>query len=172
MKKPENKLNRNGLKLREQLFADWYIKLMHETDAAIKAGYSPRSAHVIACRLLKKDKIQAYIAHRKTQLEEVLGLNKATVIQDFQTIKKRSMQAEPVMEWDRDAKKYVQVTEINDEGEEVGVWTYDSQGANRALENINKMMGYNAPEKVDVLVPIQVNVNFNWPKKSAEQVNE
>jgi hypothetical protein len=51
------------------------------------------------------------------------------------------------MVWDKEARDFVQVTEVNEDGEEVGMYEFDSQGAIRAIENINKMMGYNELEK-------------------------
>lgn len=138
--------------MREQLFCDWYIKLMHITDAATRAGYSPKTAHVIGSNLLKKVKIQEYIKLRKTQLEELFGFNKGTVVKDFLDIKDMSMKAVPVMRYDPKQKAYVQVTEDVEQPDgkvtNEGVYQFDSNGANRALENISKIMGYNAEEKV------------------------
>ena len=131
------------------MFVDWYIKLGNITEAAIKAGFSPRSAHVTGSRTLKKAKIQAYYKLRLTQLEEVLGFNKGTIIQDLHDIKSRSMQAVPVMYYSPKERQYVQKKEQNEQGEEVGVYQFDGANANRAIENIAKMMGYNEPDKIE-----------------------
>lgn len=143
------------LNIRQKLFCDWYIKLGHITNAAIKAGYSEKTALVIGSENLRKPNILAYITQRKTELEELLGFNKATVIKDLLTIKDKSMQAVPVMEFDRAERKMVQVTDTNDEGKEVGVYEYDSQGAIKALENIAKMMDYYTPQKVEDVTPLE-----------------
>lgn len=45
-------------------FADYYIELDNGTQAAIKAGYSKKTAGAIASRLLKDVNIQAYIQER------------------------------------------------------------------------------------------------------------
>jgi phage terminase small subunit len=146
------------LKLKQQLFCDWYIKTGHITNSAIKAGYSKKTAYAIGSENLKKPQIQAYILKRKTELEDLLGFNKATVIQDLLEIKNKSMQAVPVMEFDREIRQLVQVKESrmdeNGEEEEVGVYEYDSQGAIRALENIGKMMDYYTPQKVEDVTPL------------------
>src|SRR5689334_7235494 len=150
MKKTKEKA-KDKLNLRQKLFCDWYIKLggtRHATQAAIKAGYSEKTAYSIASELLKKPEIQAYLTKRRTEIEDLLGFNKTTLIEDLHVIKSRSMQARPVMEWDRSAREMMQVTETNEEGKEVGVYEFDSIGANRAIENIAKMMDYYAPEKV------------------------
>lgn len=53
-------------------FALYYLENFNPKTAAIKAGYSPRSAHVAASRLLNDDKIKDVITKIKaTQAEEL-----------------------------------------------------------------------------------------------------
>jgi phage terminase small subunit len=52
-----------------QKFADEYLKCWDQTEAAILAGYSERSAYNQGHRLMKKDEIQAYIAERLEELK-------------------------------------------------------------------------------------------------------
>jgi phage terminase small subunit len=56
------------LTLKQQRFADEYIISGNATQAAIKAGYSKRTAGVIADENLKKPKIRAYIDERLAEL--------------------------------------------------------------------------------------------------------
>ncbi len=170
-------MKKNKLNLKQQLFCDWYIKLggfQHGTEAMIKAGYSAKTATVNCSKLLTRPNIQAYLDKRKHELEELLGFNKSTILKDLQEIKAKSMQAKPVMEWDRDTKQMEQVVEVNEEGKEVGVFLFDSNGANRAIENIGKMMGYYAPEKIEVenKTPTEVLVNINLSKTTVQDGNE
>jgi|SRR5579859_5290516 len=139
---------------RQKLFCDWYVKLGNATEAAIKAGYSEKTARSIACENLTKPDIQTYLAHRRTELEELLGFNKATVIQDLLAIKGKCMVAKPVMEYDRNKRAVVQVTEEAEDGQEVGVFEFDSLGAVRAIETINKMMDYYTPTKTEDVTPV------------------
>lgn len=163
------------LNIKQKLFADWYIKIMHVTNAAIKAGYSKKTAYAIGSKLLKKVEIQEYIKVRKTQLEDLLGFNKGTVLQDLHNIKQMSMKEVPVMYYSPKEKAYVQRMEENEKGEEVGVYQYDSQGAIRAIENINKMMGYNEPEKTEDVTPIEnkvpgiITINKTYVNKEPDQ---
>lgn len=143
------------LNIKQELFADWYIKLGNAFQAAVKAGYSEKSAYVTGSRMLRNANIQAYIRKRKEELEELLGFNKATVIQDLLQIKDKSMQAQPVMYYSPKDREYKQKTDINEKGEEVGVYEYDSQGAIKALENIAKMMDYYSPEKTEDVTPLE-----------------
>ncbi len=158
MKKKENKRTKDGLTIRMKLFCDWYIKLggsRFGTQAAIKAGYSEKTAYSIASELLKKPDIQAYIEKRKHNLEDLLGFNKSTILEDLHEIKARSMQKVPVMVYNPKSRSYEQKMEEGNDGKKYGVWQYDSNGANRAVENINKMMGYNEPEKVEDVTPLE-----------------
>lgn len=157
------------LNIRQQLFADHYIKTGHITNSAVEAGYSKKTAYAIGSKLLKKVEILEYVQVRKKELEDLLRLSKARVLAKHMEIVEKTTQATPVMEYDVVSHKYVQATEIDKNGKEVGLYTFDSAGAERALENIAKMMGYNEAEKVEVNVPIQVNVNFNWPKKEEKK---
>ncbi len=50
-----------GLRPKQQLFLNEYLKDMNATQAAIRAGYSERSARQIAQRLLTNDDIKAEI---------------------------------------------------------------------------------------------------------------
>ncbi len=146
--------NSTNLTPRQKLFCDWYLKLGNGTEAAVKAGYSEKTSRFIASENLTKPNIQTYLAHRRTELEELLGFNKATVIQDLLTIKEQCMVAKPVMEYDRTKRTFSQVMKETENGEEVGVFEFDSLGAVRALETINKMMDYYTPTKVEDVTPI------------------
>lgn len=42
-------------------FTEYYNELGNMTEAAIKAGYSPKTAHSQGCRLLKNAEIQDYL---------------------------------------------------------------------------------------------------------------
>ena len=51
-------------------FADALLTGSNQTQSAVTAGYTPRSASVQADRLLKNDSIQAYIAFHELQIAE------------------------------------------------------------------------------------------------------
>lgn len=57
------------LSVKEIKFCDLYLELGNATQAAIKAGYSERSARQTAADKLKKPKIKAYIAAKMKELE-------------------------------------------------------------------------------------------------------
>ena len=60
------------LNQRQELFCREYIKDLNGTQAAIRAGYSPKTADRMAYELLKKPEIQAFVLQSKAErVEEV-----------------------------------------------------------------------------------------------------
>ena len=57
------------LNLKQQKFADEYLISGNATNAAIKAGYSKKTAGVIGAENLKKPKIISYMEERKKEIE-------------------------------------------------------------------------------------------------------
>jgi phage terminase small subunit len=58
------------LTAKQQRFADYYIELGNASKAALKAGYSKRSAHNIAAENMTKPAIKAYIAERMAEKDK------------------------------------------------------------------------------------------------------
>ena len=56
---------KDKLTLREQRFCEYLPWASSGTEAAKQAGYAEKGAHVTACRLLKKPKIQAEISRQR-----------------------------------------------------------------------------------------------------------
>lgn len=54
---------------KQQAFADFYIELGNATQAAIKAGYSKKTAYSIGEENLRKPDIKAYIEQRMEELK-------------------------------------------------------------------------------------------------------
>lgn len=53
---------------KKRLFAEFWLQSRNQTQAAIHAGYSAKSAHVTGHRLLKNAKVLAYIEEREKEL--------------------------------------------------------------------------------------------------------
>lgn len=56
------------LTVKQQKFADYYIELGNASEAAVKAGYSKKTARVIGPENLSKPAINAYIKNRMAEL--------------------------------------------------------------------------------------------------------
>ena len=57
------------LTLKQKAFADFYIELANATEAAIKAGYSKKTAREMGCENLTKPHVKAYIDERLAQID-------------------------------------------------------------------------------------------------------
>ena len=64
---------------REQ-FCQQFLTDANGTQAAIRAGYAERSAHVAACRLLKNDKVQHRIAELFQRRAEKLEIDRDRIV--------------------------------------------------------------------------------------------
>lgn len=83
----------------QRLFVDEYLKLRkkNQTQAAINAGYSPKSASAQSSQLLKNPKVLEYLKMRESQLTEDLreqfifdALEARKVMRDIMLNKKSS----------------------------------------------------------------------------------
>ena len=66
--------------VRREKFATEYIKDANGRQAAIRAGYSPKSAHVTASRLLNDAKVQARIAALIAKRGERLEIDQDRIV--------------------------------------------------------------------------------------------
>lgn len=70
-----------GLTPKEQVFVREYLKDGNGTRAATAAGYSARTAHVAASKLLRKGKISTELAKQREKLFSKLEISAERVIQ-------------------------------------------------------------------------------------------
>jgi len=66
---------------KQQRFVDEYLVDMNATQAAIRAGYSVRTAHAQGCRLLKHADVARAIAKAKENLSKRTGISQEWVIE-------------------------------------------------------------------------------------------
>lgn len=124
----------------ERFCREYVLNGGKQKEAAISAGYSPKTASAQASRLLTNVNILSRI--HAIQIEELkkLSVTPESVIMKFLEIYDRCMQAKPVMEWDYSEHKMV----------ETGEYMFDSKGAINALTKIG-----------DYLAMFKQNVNVN-----------
>ncbi len=118
-------------------FVEEYLIDLNATQAAIRAGYSERSARTTASRLLTNDDISRAIEEAQQSRSERTEITADWVLGNLRDVAIRCQQKEPVMIFDRAEREMVQATTPDGEG----VWQFDSSGANRALELIGKHLG-------------------------------
>ena len=79
---------------KRQRFVAEYLKDLNATQAAIRTGYSPRSAEVTGCRLLRDAKVSQAIAAGRERLGERAELSAAKVLEDLTRIARKAEEAE------------------------------------------------------------------------------
>lgn len=122
---------------KQRKFCDEYLVDLNAKQAAIRAGYSPKTAKEQASRLLTNVNVQQYLSERQQKISDKLELDTEWVLKRLKSISDRCMQAEPVLE------------KVDGEWIESGEFKFDSNGANRSTELIGKHLGMFS-DKVDV----------------------
>ena len=116
---------------KQTVFVQEYLKDMNATQAAIRAGYSQRTAYSIGQENLNKPEIKQTIDTAMNERAKRTTLTADYVLQNLQEIAKRCMQKRPVMVKGEQVK--------DDEGR--NLWTFDAKNAIRALELLGKHQG-------------------------------
>lgn len=71
---------------KQKRFADEYLIDLNATQAAIRAGYSSKTAGEQASRLLKNAKVRAYIDERMAELSRRTGVNQERILRELARI--------------------------------------------------------------------------------------
>ena len=117
---------------KQKKFVEEYLRIGNATEAAIGAGYSPRSAASWGSRLLDLPEVQAYRRELEQQMFDEMGVSRAWIGRRLVEIAERCMQKVPVMEWNEATRRK----------EPSGVWSFDPSGALKALHELAAQMGF------------------------------
>lgn len=128
---------------RQERFVTEYVIDLNGAAAAKRAGYtgSDASLAVQASRLLRDANVSEAVDLLRKQRAEATGISAKSVLIRLNDVANRCMQVVPVMRYDQKTKAMVHVQEENEAGQMVGVYEFDSSGANRALELLGKHFG-------------------------------
>ena len=121
-----------ALTVRQKKFVEEYLRIGIGKEAAINAGYSPRSAEQQASRMLAMPEVQAYRRELEQKLFDEMGISEAWIGRRLVEIVDRSMTAVPHMVWDPDERK-----KVHD-----GDWVFDAGNAIKALHELAVQVGY------------------------------
>jgi len=122
-KKPDTELTE-----KQKAFSDQFVVDFNGTQAAIRAGYSKKTAESQASRLLRNVKVQEYIKSLQEKQREELEIEAQYITDSVKSIAERCMQVEEV----RDKKGNIVP----------GEFQFREFGALKAFELLGKRIGY------------------------------
>lgn len=151
--KREKKRLEKKLTPKQKAFCLAYVENYNATAAAKAAGYSPKTARQQGSRMLSNVDISAY-----TRILQILSIEKSGLSPEYITqhrieILKRCMGGAPVKVWDYEKHEYV----------ESGVYEFNSKGALKALEDLEKtLLGAEGDGENDVLIKFESEKGKDW----------
>ena len=87
----------NKLKPKQQRFCDEYLVDLNATQAAIRAGYSEKTARVIGAENLTKPAVKEYVEKRMKEKEEALIANQDEVLKYLTSVLRGESRASVVV---------------------------------------------------------------------------
>lgn len=108
---------------------EWLVD-MNGTRAAVRAGYSEKSAAQTASRLMKLPEVRAYRDALLKEEFDSLGLTRHSLAVEVWRVYERCAAATPVLQWDSQLREYI----------ESGEWQFDSKGCLKALGMLHGML--------------------------------
>jgi len=189
MENTEVVVEEKRLTAKQELFCYEYCIDYNATRAAIKAGYSEKSATSAASRMLTFVNIKAEITRLKANLSETSGISALRVLNEHAKIAFSSAsdlrdgwitlkQFDSLSEEQKSCiqeistKKESRVQKRMNPGDDdivveeewVKIKLYDKQ---KSLDSISKMLGYDAPQKIEVGLSegLELEIGFRTKKQ-------
>ena len=106
-----------GITAKQKKFVDEYLVDLNATQAAMRAGYSKKTAYSIGIENLKKPVIQEYIQKRQTEIQNQTDITRKEILSELKTIGFA----------------------------DVGIENLKAADKIKALEIISKMLGFDKP---------------------------
>lgn len=122
-----------ALNPKQSLFVDEYLKDLNATQAAIRAGYSKKTADQQASRLLTNVKVREYLAQRQSERSKRIEITQDFVLQTILETVQRCRQVAPVL--DRAGN---QIFVETPDGEEAPAFEFDAKNVLKGLELLGK----------------------------------
>lgn len=131
---------------KQELFAREYLKDLNATQAAIRAGYSEKTANEQASRLLANVNVQSFVAELKATRIEQTGIDATYVLRrlveidqmDVLDIMTDDMSLKPVSEWPASWRRYLSGFDLAE--------MFEGRGDDREMVGILKKIKW--PDKV------------------------
>lgn len=149
---PIKEIEPKPLTEKQDKFCREYVLCGNASEAYRRAydaeNMKSETIHNKASFYLKQGGIRARIKELKENIEELLGITKATEIKELIRIRSRCLKPEPKMVWEKDYKGKAELVQEEDEDGNL-VYQFDSAGATSAQDKIMKAFGYYAPTKTE-----------------------
>jgi phage terminase small subunit len=117
---------------KQSRFVEEYLVDLNATQAAMRAGYSARTANEQGARLLANASVRDAVQEAMNSRSERTEITTDYVLAGIREIAERCLQRAPVMVGRGEDRAQM----IDEQGRHV--WTFDSTGANKAFENLGK----------------------------------
>jgi len=173
-----------GLTEKQERFCQEYLIDLNGAKAAIRAGYSERSAKEEASRLLTNDNVSKRLCTLRKPLAEKVGITQEMVLNEFAKIGFSNIQdyfngdltAKDLMKVDPDKAQAIgsvkRTTFSNDSGE-TEVIEFKMHDKIKALESIGKHLGFfendNKQKKDEAIKAPIINVYQSGPPLSGSE---
>ena len=153
------------LTAKQQRFCDEYLIDLNATQAAIRAGYSKKTAAVIATENLKKPNIAEYIEKRMAEKEDALIAKQDEVLKYLTSVMRRELSEHVVVTTTEERSTYVPDAEgkmrkqtVKTEKPEIVEIPARLSDANKAAELLGKRYGlYTDVMEIDDKRPVIVD---------------
>ncbi|ENZ8460304.1 terminase small subunit [Klebsiella pneumoniae] len=151
---------------KQELFAREYLKDLNATQAAIRAGYSEKTARSQANRLLTNVDIENRIAELKAVRNEAVGIDASYVLKrlieidqmDVLDIMTDDMSLKPVSEWPASWRRYLSGFDLAE--------MFEGRGDDREMVGILKKIKW--PDKVKNLELLGKHVDVQAFKENVK----
>ncbi len=162
---------------KQKRFCEEYVIDWNATRAAKAAGYSDKTAHSIGHENLTKPEINAYIEEIQKDLAKLAGVSALRNILELKKIayssigdfKENWMTEKDFKKLSADVKAALSEIHYVKEGKNkmVRFKLYDKQ---KAIEGLNKMLGFNEPDKTDITTGGKEIPAFDLSKMSTKDI--
>lgn len=138
------------LNLKSEVFCREYLTDYNGTQAAIRAGYSKKTATTQASRMLSNAKVLSRVCELQAEKTAQLSISQDWVVHQLVDVVQKCKDPVPVETWDYSEKKMVPT----------GEYMFDSKGATKALELLGKHLGMYV-DKVETKQSIEVTTKLD-----------
>lgn len=150
------------LTAKQKRFCDEYLIDLNATQAAIRAGYSEKTARAIGAENLTKLDIKEYIEKRMAEKEAELIADQNEVMRYLTAVMRRELTDSVVVTVKKETSKYVPDEEgtmrkqtVKEEVPQIVKIPAQLRDANKAAELLGRAYGtFSSDVQVDVIVPV------------------